>query len=79
MIIVYPDGNPESAGKYIRPTPLISINHNSLNNKIDKVSSSYDITLNGVIVTNREGPFLDDLNIETTYPEGGTPLVEKLP
>jgi hypothetical protein len=79
MIIVYPDGNADSAGKYIRPTPLISISQNSLNNKIDKVSSSYDITLNGVIVTNREGPFLDDLNIQTTYPEGGTSLVEKLP
>jgi hypothetical protein len=80
MIIVYPDGNKDSAGKYIRPTPLISISQNPLRNKMGKIGSSYDITLNGAIITGRRSPIVDDLDVEETIPDNGPfSLPEKLP
>lgn len=52
MLIVYPDGNKDGGnGKYIRPTPLISITQNPIKNKMGQMGSSYDITLTGTIIT----------------------------
>lgn len=81
MIIVYPDGNKNgSAGKYLRPTPLISVTQNPLRNKMGKMGSSYDITLNGAIVTSRTSPIVDDLDVEEAIPQDGPfSLPEKLP
>ena len=79
MIIVYPDGNKDNVngnGKYIRPTPLISISQNPIKNKMGQMGSSYDITLNGTIVSRRESPFQDEFqeNIPT-----GINLQHRLP
>lgn len=77
MIIVYPDGNKGGGnGKYIRPTPLISISQNPIKNKMGQMGSSYDITLNGTIVSRRESPFQDEFqeNIPT-----GIKLQHRLP
>jgi hypothetical protein len=69
MLIVYPDGNKnDGSGKYIRPTPLISITQNSIKNKIGQMGSSYDITLNGTIVSRRESPIQDEF--QEQIPEG---------
>ena len=78
MIIVYPDGNKgDGNGKYIRPTPLISISQNPIKNKMGQMGSSYDITLNGTIVSRRESPFQDEfqediptgINLQHRLPE----------
>jgi len=82
MLIVYPDGNKNGGnGKYIRPTPLISITQNPIKNKMGQMGSSYDITLNGTIITGRVN--LDDgLTPKDEYDDPiptGTSLQEKLP
>ena len=82
MLIVYPDGNKDGGnGKYIRPTPLISITQNPIKNKMGQMGSSYDITLNGTIITGRVN--LDDgLTPKDEYDDPiptGTSLQEKLP
>lgn len=83
MLIVYPNGDLNSDNaRYIRPTPLISISQNTIRNKLTKLGSTYDITLNGTIVSSR--PLLydpsswpvDDRNIP--IPTGHS-LQEKLP
>lgn len=83
MLIVYPNAeiNGDNA-RYIRPTPLISITQNTIRNKLTKLGSTYDITLNGTIVSSR--PLLhdpatwpvDDYNVP--IPTGHS-LQEKLP
>lgn len=79
MLVIYPDGNPSNGnGVYLRPTPLISITQNPLKNKLGKMGSSYDITLNGVIVTNRNSPIDEYGEPINTDPEGYA-LAEKLP
>jgi hypothetical protein len=78
MLIVYPDGNKDGAnGKYIRPTPLITISQNALKNKMGQFGSSYEINLNGTIVTSRESTVQDEfeeviptgLNLQRRLPE----------
>jgi hypothetical protein len=77
MLIVYPDGNKDGGnGKYIRPTPLISITQNSIKNKIGQMGSSYDITLNGTIVSRRESPIQDEFQEEIPT---GIDLQQRLP
>lgn len=54
MLIVYPDGNPNGPnGVYLRPTPFISITQNPIKNKMGYMGASYDITLNGTIITTK--------------------------
>lgn len=54
MLIVYPDGNPAGGnGVYLRPTPFISITQNPIKNKMGYMGASYDITLNGTIITTK--------------------------
>jgi hypothetical protein len=81
MIIVYPDpSNLSTDPRYLRPTPLISISQNTIRNKIAKIGSTYDITLNGAIVTGRRSAIVDDLDFPEQIPEDGPfPLAEKLP
>lgn len=78
MLIVYPDGNTNGEnGKYIRPTPLITISQNALKNKMGQFGSSYEINLNGTIVTSRESTVQDEfeeviptgLNLQRRLPE----------
>lgn len=81
MIIVYPDGNKAGgSGRYLRPTPLISITQNPIKNKLGQLGSTYDITLNGAIVTGRKSTIVDDLDEEEAIPQDGPfSLPEKLP
>ena len=41
----------------MRPTPLISISQTPLRNRVGKFGSSYDITLNGTIISHGGSPF----------------------
>lgn len=77
-------------GRYIRPTPLISISYNPIRNKMAQLGGTYDITLNGTIVTSRRSAIMNngesfatiynDLDAATQIPDGGPfELPEKLP
>jgi hypothetical protein len=58
MIIVY-DKNNEA--KVIRPCPLMSIDWNANQNSTGNTGGSYNITLNGTIISDQGSPFLDPL------------------
>jgi hypothetical protein len=75
MLLLYPNGDPNSTGYYIRPTPFISITKNTNRNKMDGVGDTYSITLNGSIVTSRDGIYTSDI----TAPTRITSLVQELP
>tara|TARA_B100001564_G_scaffold360000_1_gene384646 strand:+ start:1943 stop:3727 length:1785 start_codon:yes stop_codon:yes gene_type:complete len=49
ILAIYVD---ESTPNYIRPTPFISVNRQSLSNKLGTFGSEYTITLNGTIIDN---------------------------
>lgn len=55
MITIYYRNDP-SQGCVIRPTPLISISHNPVKNKIGKLGATYNITLNGTIISDEGSP-----------------------
>lgn len=56
MLKIYPNnGDPI----YIRPTPLISISHTPLKNKMGSVGSTYDIVLTGTIIAHDGSPMYD--------------------
>lgn len=83
MLAVYPVNDPNilTNGYYIRPTPLISISQNVLRNKMGSMGSTYDITLNGTIVTKRLVKD-DGKNPKDEYQDPiptGVKLQEKLP
>lgn len=75
MLLIYPNGDPSSAGYYIRPTPLISISQNTNRNKMDGIGSTYSITLNGSIVTSRDGTYTANFNAQDRI----VSLVNELP
>lgn len=75
MLLIYPNGDPASTGYYIRPTPLISISQNTNRNKMDGTGSTYSITLNGAIVTSRDGIYTQNINA----PDRIVSLVNELP
>ena len=106
MLVIYPN-NPDVAlpagstrdpdyvqslgGRYIRPTPLISISQNPIRNKMGQLGSTYDITLNGTIVTRRRSAIVqqgsnavsifDDEDQPLSFNDTNEPfeLSEKLP
>lgn len=58
----------------IRPTPLISITQSPLKNKIGKFGSTYNITLNGTIISHNGSPYYlssGDDDSTTGSPDGG--------
>lgn len=53
MLKIYPrNGSPV----YLRPTPLVSISHTPLKNKVGSVGCAYDITLTGTIIAHDGSP-----------------------
>lgn len=61
MLIVYPNGNFDGSGVYIRPTPLVSISKNVNKNNFDLLDETYSVTLNGTAVISRNGVGTDSL------------------
>ena len=57
----------------LRPTPLISISQSPLKNRIGKVGSTYNITLNGTIIAHEGSPFYQTAGDDATAngPDGG--------
>jgi len=82
MLIVYPDGNPTGGnGRYLRPTPFISITQNPVKNKMGYMGSTYDITLNGTLVTTKPEilkPGYPKDSFDDPIPTGVN-LVERMP
>jgi hypothetical protein len=73
MIILYPNGeNGQGGGKYIRPCPLVTISSNSnLNNSNVDVPSSFEITLNGAILSNQSTHILQSYDPKPTFIPAG--------
>lgn len=73
MITVYykkDDGGTEAC--VLRPTPLISISHTPLRNKLGKMGASYSITLNGTIIAHEGSPYYLTSGSDTAKgPDGG--------
>ena len=62
---------------YLRPTPLISISHSPLKNKVGSVGCAYDITLTGTIIAHDGSPIFYNAGSEVNgelYSTGGTNL-----
>lgn len=75
MLLLYPNGDPNSTGYYIRPTPFVSISQNTNRNKMGRLTNNYAITLNGSLVTSRDGTFTQDISA----PGRTITIVDELP
>lgn len=64
MITVYYRNDP-AQGCVIRPTPLVSISHNPIKNKLGTLGANYTITLTGTIISDEGSPI---------YSNNGDPL-----
>lgn len=73
MLLIYDQKGKGS--RVIRPCPLISINYNPLRNKMGNMGGSYDITLNGTIISHEGSPYIQEATINNQNPNGGSPLI----
>lgn len=73
MITIYYNNNEACV---IRPTPLISISHTPIRNKLGKLGAVYNITLNGTIIAYEGSPFYTPSG--TNYGPTGGPNGSKL-
>ena len=69
MITVYYK-NDLDQGCVIRPTPLISISHTPIKNKIGTMGSTYNITLNGTIIADEGSPIYTSNSSSVFGPNG---------
>lgn len=64
MLKIYPrNGSPV----YLRPTPLVSISHTPLKNKVGSVGCTYDITLTGTIIAHDGSPVFNTASPNITF------------
>lgn len=69
MITIYYNNNPDF-GCVIRPTPLVSISHNVIKNKLGTLGASYSITLTGTIIADEGSPIYLSNGNSATGPDG---------